>query len=760
MAASTKTRSRKKKPSAAAIAAAEAVIQREQQEAASRARWSAEGVAGWVWERLAHPAPGTLRGMYKHVFTPWYWGGGVTAAIAVQEAAAVAAGGPSAASLALVAAGSAATANLAPRLLRSRWAARTHPHAADWVAREPGHARLTANAAALGATAVHALGWAGHTPDTLALAGAAGLFGFLGVGARYWQYHRHHTVVRRPGLGQKIPAVASTADGMTEEALAPDVFGRLTQRWRVVSAPGKVLSGAELLDPVPQPYGGLARIRLTEDQEASVVMSQIGRIAAALRIPAGQIDLSPHEPDEGEPDPSILTIRVISSVIMRRPVPLDDGRSRVVVDAQGRTLLRVGRYVDGDGEVYWLLYDGASMWSGYIGGVTGSGKSSLSDAVFLGMLETGCTYTIYIDPKGGQSSPRIADSCHWFVGSDPTDWEAVIDGLIAVIKARGKLLAYQGSSGFQPSPEMPGICLIFDEFYEVAKASPALPEKMAWLARKGRSVGVTAMLLTQGYGLDDFGGVDAVRSNVGVANAFALKLKANQGSIFARDFPHLPNPALLPETEDRPQNKGLAVALKGRNSVLRTAWSPAGRTSELITTARSATIDHLDPYSADALDEGSAGLFGRRHELAEAEAAATEAEIAERTQRGRTLISGEPVRDRPRTQQTALAGKDPATTATAAGRTAPPAMPDRVLVDLEAWRRGEHRDTAVPESPAAAAVLRLLAERGPLGTQQIIDALAGRPGCGSTAIKAVLPVLAETDRIAKGSSRKSPWALL
>jgi hypothetical protein len=758
--ATTKTRSRKKKPSAAAIAAAEAVIQRERQEPAS-SRWSAEGVAGWVWERFAHPAPDSLRTMYKHVFTPWYWGGGVAAAIAAQEAAAVAAGGPGAASLALVAAGSAATANLAPHLLRTRWAARTQPHAADWAAREPGHTRLAANAAALGATAVHALGLAGHTPDTLALSAGAGLLGFLGAGARYWQHHRHHTVVRRPGLGTGT-APAATADGTPEE-LAPDVFGRLTQRWSVVAAPGKVLAGAELVDPVRQPYGGLARIRLTEDQEASVVRSQIGRIAAGLRIPAGQIDISAHEPDDGEPDPSILTIRVISSVIMRRPVPLDDDRPRVVT-VDGKTLLRVGRYIDGDGEVYWLLYDGASMWSGYIGGVTGSGKSSLSDAVFLGMLETGCTYTIYIDPKGGQSSPRIAESCHWFVGSDPADWEAVIDGLIAVIKARGKLLAYHGTSGFAPSPQFPGISLIFDEFYEVDKGSPELPGKVAWIARKGRSLGVTAMLLTQGYGLDDFGGLDAVRSNVGVANAFALKLKANQGSIFARDFPHLPNPALLPETEDRPQNKGLAVALKGRASVLRTAWSPAGRTSELIAEARAATIDHLDPYSADALDEGSGGLFGRRHELAEAEAAATEAEIAERTQRGRSLISGEPVRERPRraVQQGGPAGRDPAAVAAAAGRTAPPAVPDRVLVDLAAWRRGEHREEAgpVPESSAAAAVLELLAERGPMGTQQIIDALAGRSGCGGTAVKAALPALAETDRIAKGGSRKSPWTLL
>lgn len=713
-------------------------------------RWKSESVPGRIWKALMSPSPDSLRGMYSHTFTPWRWGGAWAVGVALQEAITAAAGGGTWTSLALVAAGSTTTGQVLASACSTRWGKRWAPHTADWVVRDPAHARVTAALGALGATVLHAAGMlAGHSLDTLALGAAGGVVGVAVTGARYWQHHRHYTEVHCP------TKTKNDAPPSQSQPLASDVHGRLIQRWPVVNASNGVLPGAQLCDVQRTSFGAVARVQLVPGQQSlGMVHSNLERIASALRIPPAQLEFTPDEPEEGEPDPTVVHLRVVSTQTMRRPVPLDDGRPRVVIDRQGRTLVPVGRYVDGDGEVCWLLYDGSSMWPGYIGGVTGSGKSSLSEALFVGLLESGCTYTIYIDPKGGQSSPRIKRHCHWFIGDDQEQWGRLADGLIAVIHARGRLLAHQGSSGFQPSPEMPGISVLIDEAYEVAKV-PNLADKLAWIARKGRSVGVALTLITQGYGLDDFGGVDALRSNTGVVNAFALKLKANQASVFSRDFPHLPNPALLPDTERQPHNKGLAVALNGRPSILRTAWSPPETTDRLMAQARATTIDDLDPYTVAALDEGSDGLFARRRLDAQTRAAAAAVEIEELTRRGRDILRGQADLTLPKH----AAGTASTTPTLTTGRAQPPSLPARVLVDLESWKETKTQETKAA-SPAARAILDLLAMHPQgMGTQQIIAALKGHPGCGSTAIKMALRSLHQQGAITKGSSRKDPWTL-
>ena len=339
----------------------------------------------------------------------------------------------------------------------------------------------------------------------------------------------------------------------------------------------------------------------------------------------------------------------------------------------------------------------------------------------------------------------------------------MVDGLITLVKERGALLKTQGTSGFAPSPDFPGVCLIFDEFYEV-KADPALAEKIGWLCRKGRSSGVVAMIVTQGYGLEDFGH-DSVRANATVANSVALKMRANQASIFARDFPRS-NTASLPDTENQPRNKGLAVSLKGRDTVMRTAYSGDEVTERLMAEAAQVQVRDLDPYSADALDEGSGGLFATRLEDAEAAEAATEQKIAERIERGRRLLSGDKPA-RPAKKKTPASTGGRGGRGVAVGVTMPPDLPHQVLVDLGLAREEKAEATEVareqvtPEgvSGAAAEVLAHLRRSRVATTREVVDALAGRPGCGATAVKAALSELRDAGHIIKPGSRKAPWRL-
>ncbi|MBB6122193.1 type IV secretory system conjugative DNA transfer family protein [Nocardiopsis algeriensis] len=730
--------------------------------AAARQRsWSAEGILTQAWDGLTRPGEGSLRRMYSHVFTPWYWGGAVFASSALYTGMAAQAGlAPAAASL-IAAAGAGLAAAVTPQVLRSRWARRRYPLASAWAATETGHTRVVAGAA-VAYTAVVAAA-APATAQGWSTTAAAGILTLLGVSARWWQHHRHALVVRRPGL-EKIftgPLPDPEASGA---AVPADLHGRITTRWDShVAAQGKILSGARLIKAEPTTFGVLAKVETVADgQGAEMVRANIGRLGTALKISPSQLEIEDDSPADGaEPDPTVFWIRAISRQIMDVPVPLEDGRSRVV-ERQGKTLIRLGRYVDGDGEPEWLLYDGTSMWSGYIGGVTGSGKSSLSEGLMLGMMQTGCTYTIYVDPKGGQSSPLIAEHANWFIGdSEPQTWHTLIDGLITLVKERGRYLAAQGTSGFAPSRDFPGIALLFDEFYEVA-ADPDLAKKVGWLCRKGRSSGVTVVVITQGFGLEDFGH-DSVRANATAANAVSLKMKANQASIFMRDFPKS-NPARLPDPENEPRNKGLAVSLKGRDCVMRTAYSGDEVTARLMAQAAQVQVKDLDPFSADALDEGTSGMFASRlHDADAAEAAAAE-EIAARIARGRRLLTGQAVERAPRTP--APAGDAPG--GPAVGVTLPPQVPHRVLVDLGLARQEKAaaaqtaRDqVAAPAgvSGAAAEVLAVLRERKVATTSEVVEQLQGRPGCGATAVKAALAELREAGHIIKPGSRKAPWRL-
>ncbi|MEU3017177.1 hypothetical protein ABZ635_07260 [Nocardiopsis sp. NPDC007018] len=725
--------------------------------------WSREGILGQTWDAIAHPGEASLRRMYSHVFTPWYWGGGAFAATALHVGLAAEASIAPGFSAMIAAAGAGLSAAVAPRVLRSRWGTRRFPLAAHWVRTEVGHSRVIAGVAVAAATLTAAC--APTTSEGWSAAAAAGVLTLLSVSARWWQHHRHHLIVRRPGLEEIF--TGPLPDPQESGAAVPaDLHGRITQRWDThVAAQGKILAGAQLLRATPTTFGVMAKVETTSDgHSAEMVRANLPRLGTALKISPSQLEIEEDAPEEGEPDPTIFWIRAISRQIMDVPVPLEDGQDRVL-ERDGKTLIRMGRYVDGDGEPEWLLYDGKSMWSGYIGGITGSGKSSLSEGLMLGMMQTGCTYTIYIDPKGGQSSPRIAEHANWFIGSSELeDWHAVVDGLITLVKERGAYLKTQGQSGFAPSPEFPGVCLIFDEFYEV-KADLALAEKVGWLCRKGRSSGVVAMIITQGYGLEDFGH-DSVRSNATAANSVALKMKANQASIFVRDFPKS-NPATLPDPENQPRNKGLAVSLKGRDTVMRTAYSGDEVTDRLMAAAAEVQVQDLDPYSADALDEGSGGLFASRLEDADAAEAATEQKIAERIARGRRLLAGDkPTRakkTKPSSSPAGGAGGGPAV-----GVTLPPEVPHQVLLDLglaraekQAATEVAHTEVTDPEgvTGTAAEVLKVLRERRTATTAEVLDALKGRPGCGATAVKAALTSLREAGHIIKPGSRKAPYRL-
>ena len=564
-----------------------------------------EGVGAIIaagWKVVFKPGEGSLRRHMAAQFYPFKVGGVVLAAGVVAARAATVSG--THAILLALATGAGSWAAL--RIL-STTKARKHKAtrlASEWAEVDPAHARVCVAAAGVWLIALILI-----QPATLAVwwwSGLVGLLALLALGSRFWAHHR-------------VPRVLAAVQEAGPTPPPPPGEHAVARKWRTrVGNASGALPGTKLTELVEESYGVRGRLHLVPGRQTlDSVRAAQGYIASALGVDAADVLVEHVEPTEADPKPdsAILDIKVVTVGMLTKKVPLEG--ERLVVDGDDVSI-RMGPYADGDGEALWRLYTSDSIWGGFVAGSTGSGKSGLIDALALGIWQTKNTIIIYIDPKNGGSSPRIFDRAHWSVGKDPKTWEAILDGLIEVIEARGlENSARLKTSGFTPTKKRPGILAIVEECHVVL--TPQNAEKWGRLGREGRAAGVQALYASQIYGLQTFGGDDAVRSSATAGNTVALRVSRNQSSMIA-DIPL--DPSTLPKIT------GVGLVDSGREVAFKAAWAPSETTAAQMDAALEEAPTELDPLAAGAFDVGSGGLYSRRHEIAEQQVANAEERLA------------------------------------------------------------------------------------------------------------------------------------
>ncbi len=267
------------------------------------------------------------------------------------------------------------------------------------------------------------------------------------------------------------------------------------------------LAGSQVMSAVVDVWGWRVRLRLARGQTIADMMAKIPAIESGLGTFRGAVrvqptpddlanrcelrvlDMDPHADAVPWPGPSVTTITE----------PIDLGPFE---DAAPCRVLFLRRHALG-------------------GGTTGSGKSGWLN-VLMGNLVACRDVVIWaIDLKKGMELGPWT-SCIGRLATTPEQATALLRDAVAILQARAELLAASGRRVWEPSPDMPALVIIIDEYAELAEDAPEAARYTDSIARLGRAAAVTMVAATQ-RPTQKVMGQGAVRSQMDIRTCFRVR---------------------------------------------------------------------------------------------------------------------------------------------------------------------------------------------------------------------------------------------
>lgn len=422
----------------------------------------------------------------------------------------------------------------------------------------------------------------------------------------WWRHHWPH-----PRIDPPTPPVG--------EESVPELWDRY------VADPGGRLAGAVLFRPGVTEHSRTWWVQLRRGrQDIATARAALPQVSTGLDIPMHRLLFDP-VPREDMPveRPSIIRLQHVVNSPIEDTVYFDQPRWR-----DGRILL--GPHADGDGEATWRLYTDNSMWSGYVLGSTGSGKSRLVEGVVLTARAMPVKpITIYLDGQAGASSPALWEHATWRGGPDES--LTILAALERGLRMRQKWNVAYRLAGFTPglcpdgaAEPLTPVLIVGDEWHKIARLAP---ERWADLAREQRKCGYGILAASQETSLAAFGGSDALRSSLITGNGIAMRTTSRMS---AGLFPGLGgddglNPVDFPQLP----GYGYKIAAPGsgeRTTAYRARFLPDDKDrADAERAGRSLPVPTVGEWLAKTpdgtLDEMTARAFGSafldRHRLAE-----------------------------------------------------------------------------------------------------------------------------------------------
>jgi hypothetical protein len=242
------------------------------------------------------------------------------------------------------------------------------------------------------------------------------------------------------------------------------------------------LAGSQVMSAVVDLWGWRARLRLARGQTIDDVRAKLPAIESGLGVFRGAARVYPTPDDlanrfelrvlDTDPHADAITWPGPSVESITEPIELGPFE-----DATPARVMFLRRH-------------------GLLGGVSGSGKSGGLN-VLMGNL-TACADAVIwaIDLKRGMELRPWA-SCIARLATTPAEARALLADAVAILEARASMLAADGQRVWEPSPRMPALVIIVDEYAELADDAPGATADADSIARRGRAAAVTLIAATQ-----------------------------------------------------------------------------------------------------------------------------------------------------------------------------------------------------------------------------------------------------------------------
>ncbi len=267
------------------------------------------------------------------------------------------------------------------------------------------------------------------------------------------------------------------------------------------------LAGSQVMSALVDVWGWRARLRLARGQTITDVIAKIPALESGLGTHRGAVrvyptpddlanrcelrvlDIDPHADAIPWPGPSVTSITE----------PIDFGPFE---DAAPCRVLFLRRH-------------------GLAGGATGGGKSGWLNVLIGNLAACGDVVIWGIDLKRGMELGPWA-SCIDRLATTPEEACALLADAVAILEARAALLAERGQRVWEPSPDMPALVILIDEYAELVDDAPDAVKDADSIARRGRAVAVNLIAATQ-RPTQKAMGQGAVRSQMDVRVCFRVR---------------------------------------------------------------------------------------------------------------------------------------------------------------------------------------------------------------------------------------------
>jgi S-DNA-T family DNA segregation ATPase FtsK/SpoIIIE len=242
------------------------------------------------------------------------------------------------------------------------------------------------------------------------------------------------------------------------------------------------LPGSKIQSATVDLWGWRARVRLARGQTIADVTARMPAIESALGTYRGAVRVYPTRDAKA----NRCKLRVLDTDPHAESIPWPGPSARSITEP-----IDLGPFEDAEPCRVSFLRRHALF-----AGTTGSGKSGGLNVLMAALAACNDVVIWAIDLKNGMELQPWAP-CIDRLATTPQEAAALLADAAKILQARAGHLAAAGRRVWEPTPDMPALVIIVDEYAELADEAPGAMSDTDSIARLGRAVAVTIVAATQ-----------------------------------------------------------------------------------------------------------------------------------------------------------------------------------------------------------------------------------------------------------------------